>query len=158
MPHEYTIRVATVGDLEAIVHHRIAMFTDMGTTFDVEATRIAFAAWAREALPSGVYRAWVAEHRNDVVAGAGAVVVPWPPGPRNRCGRMAFVYNVYTEPAHRGRGLARRLMTAVHDACAAEGVTSVGLAASPLGRPLYDSMGYHEATNPYMFLTLDRQP
>ncbi len=156
MPDQYTVRRGTVADLDAIVRHRIAMFTDMGTTFDVEATRAAFATWLRDALTSGLYRAWVARTAGGaIVAGAGAIVVPWPPGPRNRSGRMAFVYNVYTEPAHRGRGLARRLMQAIHAACAAEGVTSVGLAASPSGRPLYESMGYHEASNPYMFATLD---
>ena len=38
---------------------------------------------------------------------AGSRSCRWPPGPRYAGDRLAFVYNVYTEPAHRRRGLAR---------------------------------------------------
>ena len=55
---------------------------------------------------------------------------------------MAFVYNVYTEPAHRRRGLARMIMDAIHAWCRDEGIGLVGLNASSQARPLYESMGY----------------
>ena len=56
----------------------------------------------------------------------------WPPGPSAlRSDRIAFVYNVYTEPAHRKHGLARRLMDTVHAWCADNGVGAVALDAAP---------------------------
>jgi len=58
----------------------------------------------------------------------------------------ATVLNVYTEPAFRNRGLARRLMHAVIDWCRAQGLASVQLHASDAGRPLYESLGFG-ATN-----------
>ena len=45
--------------------------------------------------------------------------------------RLAFVYNVYTEPAHRRRGLARLIMDAIHAWCREEGIGSMALNASP---------------------------
>jgi GNAT superfamily N-acetyltransferase len=62
------------------------------------------------------------------------------------------VYNVYTEPAHRGRGLAHRIMDAIHTFCAAAGISSAALNASRFGLPLYESMGYRVTESPMMFI------
>ena len=83
-------------------------------------------------------------------------VIPWPPGPSYAGDRLAFVYNVYTEPAHRRRGLARMVMDAMHAWCAAEGITSMALNASRDGKPLYEAMGYAETSSPMMFLPIVR--
>ena len=56
-----------------------------------------------------------------------------------RCG---FVFNVYTEPAHRKQGLGRRLMEAMHEWCRGEGIERVVLNASTFGQPIYAAMGY----------------
>ena len=53
----YRIRAATLDDLDALVHHRIAMFTDMGIEVDAPALSRAFAAWLRAVMPLGEYRA-----------------------------------------------------------------------------------------------------
>ena len=79
-----------------------------------------------------------------------------PPGPQYPGDRLAFVYNVYTEAAHRRRGLARRLMDAMHAWCRANGVGSMALNASRDGQPLYRSMGYMESPSPMMFFRLGR--
>ena len=84
----------------------------------------------------------------------GATIIPWPPGPTYRGRQLAYVYNVYTEPEHRGRGLARRVMDAIHAFCRDRGIESVGLNASSFGQPLYESMGYHVTPSPMMFLSL----
>lgn len=153
----YTIRPATFADADALVRHRLGMFTDMGVPFDAAALAPAFRAWLAETMPAGVYRAWLADSASgDIAAGAGITVVPWPPGPHYAGRRLAFVYNVYTEAAHRRRGLARRLMDAIHAWCRANGVTSMALNASRDGMPLYRSMGYVESARPMMFLPLGR--
>jgi GNAT superfamily N-acetyltransferase len=81
-------------------------------------------------------------------------VLPWPPGPRYLGDRLAFVYNVYTEPAHRHQGVARMVMDAIHAWCRAAGVTSLALNASKDGRPLYEALGYWESPNPMMFFAV----
>jgi GNAT superfamily N-acetyltransferase len=149
----YRVRPATLDDLDVLVAHRIAMFTDMNVAVDAAMLRPAFARWLRETMPAGAYRAWLVEGENGrVVAGGGATIIPWPPGPQYPGDRLAFVYNVYVEPALRRRGLARMVMDALHAWCREHGVGSVALNASQDGQPLYEAMGYVVTPAPMMFL------
>ncbi len=153
---DYHLRSATLADADALVRHRVGMFTDMGTPIDAAALADAFHSWLSDAMFSGVYRAWVVEREaGEIVAGGGISILSWPPGPRDLRGRLPIVYNVYTEPGHRRRGLARMIMEAIHAWCREEGFKSVALAASEFGRPLYESMGYEVSPQPYMFLGLE---
>lgn len=147
------VRPATLDDVEVLVHHRIAMFTDMGTPLDARKVAHAFREWLVPAMRSGVYRAWVVESNERIVAGGGMTLIPWPPGPWWPGERVAFVYNVYTEPAQRRRGLARAVMDAIHAWCRTEGIAAVALNASREARPLYESMGYVETPSPMMWRT-----
>ena len=153
---DYRVRPATLADLDALVHHRVAMFTDMGVAMDAAALAGASRLWLRAAMDAGDYRAWVAETGSGAIAaGAGISLLRWPPGPGLTTGnRLAFVYNVYTEPAHRKHGLARSLMEAIHAWCASQGIGAVALNAAAAARHLYDSMGYFEAPSPMMFKML----
>ena len=152
----YRARAATLADADVLVHHRLAMFSDMGITFDRDRLAAAFRAWLEDVMPAGVYRAWVVEDAaRGVISGGGISLIPWPPGPRYFGNRLAFVYNVYTEPAFRGRGLARLVMAAIHDWCRAEGISSLALNASTFGKPLYDSLGYVVTPSPMMFFALE---
>jgi GNAT superfamily N-acetyltransferase len=156
LPADYRVRPATLDDTDVLVRHRVGMFTDMGVALDAAALEIAFRAWLTEMMPAGTYRAWLVETgEGRVVGGGGITVVPWPPGPRYAGDRLAFVYNVYTDAAHRRRGLARLVMDTIHAWCRGEGVTSIALNASVDGRPLYESMGYVESPNPMMFLAVE---
>lgn len=162
MPH-YTVRRATLADRDTLVRHRIRMFEDMGVMdqpgTDAVQLASAFGAWLESVMPADTYVAWLVDAHHgggvEVVAGGGATIIPWPPGPRYPGARLAFVYNVYTEPSHRGRGLARRVMDAIHAFCRAEDIGSVALNASSFGQPLYESLGYHVTTSPMMFLSLE---
>jgi len=150
---EYRVREATIDDVDMLVHHRLSMFSEMGTAFDAPVIRQLFRDWLLTHLPSGDYRAWVCvASSGEVVAGAGITLLMWPPGPSAlRSDRIAFVYNVYTEPAHRKHGLARRLMDTVHAWCADNGVGAVALNAAPAARHLYETQGYRAAPSPMMW-------
>jgi len=152
---DYRVRVATLDDLDALVHHRIAMFQDMGVPLDPVAVDAAFRPWLREMMPKGVYRAWVVESGSRVIAGGGITILPWPPGPRYFSGRLAFVYNVYTEPDHRHRGLGRMVMEAIHAWCREERIGSLALNASRFGQSMYESLGYAVTPSPMMFFGLE---
>jgi GNAT superfamily N-acetyltransferase len=147
----YTIRPATLPDIPHIVDHRAGMFREMGIAAEFEDMAAATELWLRHAIPAKTYLGWVAETaRGEVVAGAGLLIIPWPPGPMTMDPRCGFIFNVYTLPAHRKQQLARRLMDAMHDYCRAEGVERVVLNASVFGKPLYDAMGYVESDEPMM--------
>jgi GNAT superfamily N-acetyltransferase len=151
----YMVRVATPADLKHIVAHRAGMFRDMGVPTAPHAISKHFADWLAAAMASGDYRAWLVDSEaGEVVAGAGVIVYPWPPGPNAFDGRRACVFNVYTEPAHRNRGLARRLLDVIHAWCGGEGIKNVMLNASPAALPLYEKIGYKVVDQPMMTLTL----
>jgi GNAT superfamily N-acetyltransferase len=106
-------------------------------------------------MSAGTYRAWlVQEGDGAIVGGGGITILPWPPGPRYMGAQLAFVYNVYVEPAHRRRGLAKRIMETIHAFCRDHGITSIALNASRDGLPLYRQMGYVEAPAPMMFFAV----
>jgi GNAT superfamily N-acetyltransferase len=52
------------------------------------------------------------------------------------------VYFVATHPEHRGRGLATRLMTAALLDARERGLRTSSLQGSPMGRPIYERLGY----------------
>jgi GNAT superfamily N-acetyltransferase len=150
---DYSVREATIDDMDVLVRHRLAMFSDMGRSFDAPLIAQMFRDWLRPAMMEGDYRAWLCETASsDVAGGAGINLIKWPPGPSPlRSDRVAFVYNVYTEHAHRRRGVARRLMETVHLWCADHGVGAVALNASADAQHLYESMGYQIAASPMMW-------
>jgi len=155
LPTDYRVRPATLADADVLVRHRIGMFTDMGVAMDVARLEASFRAWLASQMPSGAYRGWLVEAADGrIVGGGGISILPWPPGPSYTGDRLAFVYNVYVDAAHRRRGLARLIMDAIHAFCRDEGITSVALNASRDGLSLYQSMGYVESPNPMMFLSL----
>ena len=151
----YGIRVATVADTPHFVKHRERMFRDMGIPADFDAMAAAATTWLTTAIPDATYRGWVATTPDGaVVAGGGLIVIPWPPGPFSMDPRCGFVFNVYTEPAHRKQGLGRRLMAAMHEWCRGEGIERVVLNASTFGQPMYTEMGYVVAAEPMMRIRL----
>jgi GNAT superfamily N-acetyltransferase len=149
----YRVRRGTLDDAAILARHRNDMFTDMGVELNAPVLAAQFVAWLQINIPAGLYYAWVAETpEGEIVAGGGMTVIPWPPGPRYPCGQIAYVYNVYTEPSHRGRGLAHQIMAAIHAFCVAAGISSAALNASRVGLPLYESMGYRVTESPMMFI------
>lgn len=159
----YSLRRATVADIDALVRHRIRMFEDMGRMsapeVDVDRLITEYRAWLNDMMPKNAYVSWVVDDLDPgaartIVSGGGATIIPWPPGPVYPGNRLAFVYNVYTEPEHRGQGLARQVMDAIHGYCHDERIHSVALNASEFGQSLYESMGYRVTPSPMMFLAL----
>ncbi|HTX34681.1 MAG TPA: GNAT family N-acetyltransferase [Bryobacteraceae bacterium] len=146
-----TIRSATpdAADLDAIVHHRRAMFRDMGYSDEhaLDAMRADFRPWLQRKMQAGEYLAWFALAPGAAVAaGVGLWLMDWPPHMVASGRWRGNILNVYCEPAHRRRGMARALMEVALAWCAANQVGAVILHASPHGRALYESLGF-TATN-----------
>ena len=151
----YTIRTATVDDIPHFVRHREQMFRDMGIPAEFNAMAAAATAWLAGAIPDGTYRGWLAETAGGaVVAGGGLIVIPWPPGPFSMDPRCGFVFNLYTDPAHRRQGLGRRVMDAMHEWCRSQGIERVVLNTSTFGQPMYAAIGYVVTDEPMMRLKL----
>ena len=149
MAKDIIIRKASLDDVRAILHHRRAMFYEMGKEYrvGVDAMQRSTKKYLSKTIAEGSYHGWLAVTREGrVVAGGGVAVSSWPPVPIFPHPRRATIFNMYTEPAYRRQGLARRLMLVMIDWCRKQGLSSVFLHASSGGRPLYISMGF-EANN-----------
>ena len=145
----YTIRKATVEDISIIVHHRKGMFTDMGVDDQalIEAMEAPFRAWVSERFQNGQYHGWLAVGADgEVIAGAGLLLYDWIPSPLAPQPSRGYILNVYTEPAQRRQGIARRLVEEILTDCRARGLHTVVLHASAQGRPIYEALGF-ELTN-----------
>lgn len=141
------VRLATLEDAAAITRHRERMFLDMGLEPErVVPLRSAVQAWLTAALADGRYVGLLGEDEGDVIGGAGLTWPDLPPAPRVPTAKRAYLLNVYVEPTHRGRGVAKRLVQSAIDEARARGVTELALHASQAGRPLYEKLGF-AATN-----------
>jgi len=140
----YRIRPATRRDLAVVLHHRRRMFEDMGHT-DPQALDVMLAVSTpliERGVEDGTYRGWLVEGGEGVVAGGGVILLQFQPHPMDPRPQRAWVVNMFTEPEHRRRGLARLLMDTIVTWCREEGLRFLYLHASDEGRPLYQSLGF----------------
>jgi GNAT superfamily N-acetyltransferase len=97
----------------------------------------------RQALEDGTYRGWLAEtEAGRVVSGGGVAIVHWPGSPDFPATRRGWILNVYTDPDHRHRGIARQVMETILQWCRENRFSYVSLHASQFGRELYEKMGF----------------
>ena len=112
-----------------------------GTT-DLETARERSARTFAELLPDGLdsprMHFWTAVVGDEPV-GLGWVEV------REGPATSAYIFDVEVREGHRGQGLGRQLMLALHEAAAALGATSIGLNVfghNTVARTRYESLGY----------------
>ncbi len=151
---KFNIRKATLEDVEIIVKHRCAMFTDMnrlketGIAAMAEQTR----QYLREAMPGGEYLGWLIypDTQPDLVIAGGGIqlrrILPTPSkdGTTSLSGLQALVLNIYTESEWRKRGLAELIMREILTWCKENENQPVNLVlhASTMGRPIYEKLGF----------------
>jgi len=132
-------------DLDSIVHHRRAMFLDMGYRDEraLDTMSVRFRPWVRQKMEANEYLAWfVLAPDSSIAAGLGLWLMDWPPHMAAAGQWRGNILNVYTEPEHRRRGMARALMQTALEWCVANQVGAVILHASTEGGALYESLGF----------------
>jgi GNAT superfamily N-acetyltransferase len=152
-----TIRRATLDDQEVLIRLRTALFRDMDELHD-QGKGKQLAAAMREFLttdlPSERFIAWlVVDDSGEAIGCGGLVFLQKPPSMGNYSGREAYIMNMYTMPAWRGRGIASQLMGTILAFVRESGVTRVRLHATNQGRPIYERAGFRP-TGTEMVLTI----
>jgi GNAT superfamily N-acetyltransferase len=144
MQDTLVIQRATIDDVTRITEHRRLMFVEEGhDPARVDASLPLFVEWATEQIAAGRYIGLLALDGDTLAASAGLWRMPFPPGPLNlTISERAYILNVYTDPAYRRRGLARRLVAALVDEARALGLNVIELHASKAGRPIYEGLGF----------------
>lgn len=145
----YRERPVSVEDLDLVCRHRHEMFKASERTDSVLAPMDeAFRPWLEPHLERGDYFGWMLEDADGAaVAGLGMMVIDWPPHPSHPTqAARGYILNIYVEPEHRGRGLARRLMDRATAEGRARGLDYLILHATRMGRPLYEKMGWAQTS------------
>lgn len=146
----FLLRPATVGDIPILVRHRRAMFEDMarlrGQTVmpeQYDAMDKAYFLYLQQRLGVNLM-AWVIEMDGQIVASGAVVIFELLPFYRNPSGRSPYMHSVYTSPAYRRQGCARRIVQQAIEYCKEQGYNGLRLHASAEGRQLYASLGFRD--------------
>ena len=148
---DYVIRQAVAADVSALVRGRVRMFEDMaayrGQVLDptLAATIGRESAKAFEAGFGTEHFGWIAELDGLPLATAMVTLQPWLPHPRYPTGTRPYYHSVWTDPAHRGHGLARRLTESAIEWARQRGHLTFVLHASEMGAPIYERLGFTQS-------------
>lgn len=139
-----SIRAITPADAAKVTEHRHRMFVDAGKPDDaaLAAMSKAFHAWLLPRIETGEYFGWFAEEGGQVVSGLGMMTLDWPPHPLHLEPRRGYILNVYTEPSHRGQGLAKQLTQRAMQEARIRKLNLTILHATEMGKPLYAKLGF----------------
>lgn len=141
----YQTRRATPADAATITRHRRRMFVDAGRAdnrvLDVMSEN--FEPWVKTMLAEGKYIGWLTTWENEIVAGAGLLILDWPPHPLDpRQDKRGYLVNVYVETAHRRKKLASQLIELALSEMRRRKIRVVALHSTEEGRALYESNGF----------------
>lgn len=144
------IREATREDAGKMALYRYRMFAEMTPEKDISGIKTdmmqgteAFYK-AHEADPELFSVVAVVESQ---VVGSGSIQFQErPPCVRTMNNILGYIFTIYVEAEYRRRGIARRIMEALHEKAEERGAGLLALNASDEGKPLYLQMGY--ALNP----------
>jgi GNAT superfamily N-acetyltransferase len=153
------VRWAGVRDLPTLVRHRRRMWEEIRPFPAAELDRhdVVYRRWVREEMAAGRFRAVMVETRAGRPVGSGALwLMPYQPrpGPLGK-GKIPYILSMYTEPGHRGRGVASRIVGEMVDWSRTHRYARVVLHASRFGRPVYERLGFEAGSE--MRLELGRR-
>jgi ribosomal protein S18 acetylase RimI-like enzyme len=147
-------RLAAASDAALITRHRRRMFVDAGRRDDQVLQLMAEAnePWVAAAIADGRYIGWLTEDDGQVVAGAGLLLLDWPPHPLDpRSIHRGYLLNVYVEPEYRRRRLASNLIELALAEARRRGIRVVALHSTEEARRLYEANGFR-ATNEMFYV------
>ena len=141
----FNLRQANLQDLEALVQLRLALLHEAGdlksntdTTDLAEATR----QYLTQKMPKGEFLAWVAEVNNQIVGTSGLVFFERPPYNDNLSGLEAYLMNMYTIPAWRGKGIATALLQEIIYFVGKTEARRIWLHTTKDAKHLYEKVGF----------------
>ncbi len=140
-----TIRRASLGDVDVLVHQRRAMWEDLGIkdkSMHEKGNRV-YKQWARTMLKRGKLLGWVVENRGGRVAGGGCLSLqPVQPRPHRAAMFQPYLLSMYTEPGFRRRGVASLVVQTAIEWCRKNRYERLMLHASDMGRKVYRKFGF----------------
>lgn len=141
-----SFRTGTPADIPALVHAWYAMLDECGLLGSgvVDDWQERLARHIDRQIAGGHARWFLADDAGRIV---GTCLATLSTGRSNILkDTSAMLAGIYVEPPYRGRGIARTLTENAIEWCKERGCVRIRLNASAMGRPLYESLGFIQAT------------
>lgn len=147
------VRRAAAEDAALIARQRHRMFVDAGRADTSALRRVSeiFEAWVAQMLRDGKYMGWLAIQDGNVIAGAGLMILDWPPHPLDPEPHRGYILNVYVEPEFRRRRVASSLIDLALAEARRRKIRVVSLHATEESRRMYESNGFRR-TNEMLYV------
>ncbi|MBI4978909.1 MAG: GNAT family N-acetyltransferase [Spirochaetes bacterium] len=148
---QYAIRRAVAADVDILVRHRRLMMEEISAVkkesidpHKLDVFDTAYGDFLRERIDGAGLYAFIVLHGNDIAAsGTASLLSGWPPTVDiPHVYDVLYVYGVYTEVQHRGRGCAATVMQAINAEAKKRGIPRVTLYASDAGKGVYERAGF----------------
>ena len=116
------------------------------TRRELDAADPVYRAWTRRMMNAGRFLGWIAEGADHRAIGSGAIwLTEIQPRPAELYGRRPYLLSMYTDPGHRGEGIASAIVRAAVRYARDHGYSRITLHASPMGRPVYARLGFERS-------------
>ena len=139
------IEEAGVERVDELVAWRMAVLREvfsLGEDSDVATLEAANRAYYEREIPKGGHIACFALLDGEVVGCGGVCLQREMPSPDNPNGRCAYLMNIYTRPAARGRDVGTAIVNWLVGRAEKMGAGKVYLETSKAGRRLYEKAGF----------------
>jgi GNAT superfamily N-acetyltransferase len=152
---KFTVRKASVPDLAILAKQRNAMFKEMfpDLPLNYQAYEKRFKSWAREMLRQKRFVPFVVtDASGKAVAGGSLWLRENLPSPRYQGTLQPYLMSMFTEKAHRRKGLATMIVKEAIEWSKKHGYSRLTLHASEMGEPVYAKQGFERTTEMRLFL------
>lgn len=104
-----------------------------------------FEPWVAKMINEQKYFGWLTSDRDRVIAGAGLLILDWPPHPLDPLSvHRGYLLNVYVEPEYRRRKLASHLIELALAEARLRKIRVVALHSTEAARRMYESNGFRQ--------------
>ena len=131
-------------DIPALIEFRKQQLIDEGQKPDADITE-GLEKYFTKQYEENSFVEWLAEDSGKIIGTAAICFIEFPPSFTNRSGIKGYVTNMYTVPECRGAGIATKMLELIIEEAKNREVSTVLLAASSKGAPVYQKSGFQKA-------------
>jgi len=138
-----TYRITTKADIELLMKVRFEMLREVNNLSEEYEFDANLISDSRRYFESGNQTTILAFDGEEIVGCASMSYIWIMPTFSHSTGKRAHLMNVYTRQDHRRQGISKKMVEMLIEESREKGVTEISLDATDMGRPLYESLGFH---------------
>ena len=151
-------RKARFDDIDILVDYRVRLLDEVFTRQEDEETEALekeLNEYFSKSIHSKDFIVWLAEYNGKVVGIGGMVVWQSPPWYECKSGRLGYIFNMYTIPEARGKGICTRLLSELIKEAELLDLTYLHIHTSDDGINIYRKAGFVEPSLIELGIKLD---